>query len=219
LLFAIIFVFIFLLHLPLLRLPYFWDEAGYYVPAARDIFLSASLIPHSTVSNAHPPLVMAWLALWWKVVGYAPLVTRTAMLMLAAFSLLGVFRLAERVANTQVAIVSTLCTAVYPVFFAQSALAQVDLAAAGFIFWGLSAYLEGEAVATVIWFALAALAKETAILAPLALVGWELTGLIARKSQMRTLWRKSGDPSDGFIPRIASLLIPALPLARWYGYH
>jgi len=27
----------------------------------------------STVSNAHPPpLVMAWIALWWKVVGYAP---------------------------------------------------------------------------------------------------------------------------------------------------
>ena len=54
---------------------------------------------------------MAWLALWWKVVGYAPVVTRTAMLVLAAFSLLGVFRLAERVANTNVAIASTLCTA------------------------------------------------------------------------------------------------------------
>ena len=72
LVFAVIFVFVFLLHVPLLRLPYFWDEAGYYVPAARDILLSGSLIPHSTVSNAHPPLVMAWLALWWKVVGYAP---------------------------------------------------------------------------------------------------------------------------------------------------
>ena len=36
LVFAVIFVFIFLLHLPLLQLPYFWDEAGYYVPAARD---------------------------------------------------------------------------------------------------------------------------------------------------------------------------------------
>ena len=74
LVFAIIFVFTFLLHLPLLRLPYFWDEAGYYVPAARDLLLTGSLIPHSTVSNAHPPLVMAWLALWWKVVGFAPLV-------------------------------------------------------------------------------------------------------------------------------------------------
>ena len=172
LVFAVIFVFTFLLHLPLLQLPYFWDEAGYYVPAARDLLLTGSLIPHSTVSNAHPPLVMTWLALWWRVVGYAPLVTRTAMLVLAAFSLLGAFRLAERVANTKIAIASTLCTALYPVFFAQSSLAQVDLAAAGLIFWALAAYVEGEVVATVLWFALAALTKETAILAPLALAGW-----------------------------------------------
>ncbi len=46
LVFAVIFVFIFLLHAPLLRLPYFWDEAGYYVPAARDLLLTGSLIPH-----------------------------------------------------------------------------------------------------------------------------------------------------------------------------
>src|SRR5437868_9567032 len=48
-------------HWPLLRLPYFWDEAGYYIPAARDLYLTAALIPHSTMSNAHPPLVMAYL--------------------------------------------------------------------------------------------------------------------------------------------------------------
>jgi len=178
LVFAVIFIFVFLLHLPLLQLPYFWDEAGYYVPAARDLLLTGSLIPHSTVSNAHPPLVMAWLALWWKVVGYAPLVTRTAMLLLAAFSLLGVFRLAERATNTKVAIASTLCTALYPVFFAQSSLAHVDLAAAGFIFWALSEYVEGRAAATVFWVALAALAKETAIIAPIALAGWEIIGLL-----------------------------------------
>jgi len=174
LVFAVIFVAIFLLHAPLLQLPYFWDEAGYYVPAARDILLSGSLIPHSTISNAHPPLVLAWVALWWKVVGYAPLVTRSAMLVVSAFSLLGLFRLAQRAANTQVAIASTLCTALYPVFFAQSSLAQVDLAAAGLTFWALRAYLEDRPIATAIWFSLSALAKETAIIAPLALAGWEL---------------------------------------------
>jgi hypothetical protein len=229
LVFAVIFVFIFLLHLPLLQLPYFWDEAGYYVPAARDLLLTGSLIPHSTASNAHPPLVMAWLALWWKVVGYAPLVTRTAMLVLAAFSLLGVFRLAERVANTNVAIASALCTALYPVFLAQSSLAQVDLAAAGLTFWALSAYVEGEALATVLWFALAALAKETAILAPVALAGWEIIGLFARKSSLRRLWLDGdggGTTGSRALPdprrpwrRIASLLIPALPLGVWYVYH
>jgi len=220
LLFAVIFVFIFLLHLPLLQLPYFWDEAGYYVPAARDLLLTGSLIPHSTVSNAHPPLVMAWLALWWKVVGYTPVVTRTAMLLLAAFSLLGVFRLAERVANTKVAIASTLCTALYPVFFAQSSLAQVDLAAAGFTFWALAAHVEGEVVGTVVWFALAALAKETAILAPLALAGWETVGWFARKSRFRELWSDVGEnKSKTSSAQRASLLIPALPLVVWYVYH
>ncbi|MGA9511268.1 MAG: glycosyltransferase family 39 protein [Candidatus Sulfotelmatobacter sp.] len=201
--------------MPLLRLPYFWDEAGYYVPAARDILLTGSLIPHSTLSNAHPPLVMAWLALCWKVVGYTPMVTRTAMLVLAAFSLLGVFRLTESVANSQVAIAATLCTAAYPVFFAQSSLAQVDLTAAGLIFWGLSAYIEERKLATIFWFSLAALAKETAILAPLALAGWEFIGFLAQRTSFRKPWRTE----DSQPLRVVSLFVPAIPLALWYAYH
>ncbi len=223
--FACILVGIFLLHLPLLQLPYFWDEAGYYVPAARDLLLSGSLIPHTTISNAHPPLVMAWLALWWKCVGYAPMVTRSAMLVVAALSLLGVFRLAERVANLPVAIASTLCTAVYPVFFAQSSLAQVDLAAAGLIVWGLCAYVEERPMVVAIWFSLAALAKETAILAPMALACWEGLQLVAAKGRLRGLWEDvvsgaaSSEISNGWSKRILPLLFPVLPLALWYGFH
>src|SRR5690242_11851140 len=138
-LFATIAVAIVALHAPLLRLPYYWDEAGYYIPAARDL-LSGSLIPYSTPSNAHPPLVMAWLALSWKTFGQNLIVTRCAMLLLAAFSLLGFFRLARTVSNTTVAVCSTLLVAMYPVFFAQSSLAHIDLASAGLIFWGLESY-------------------------------------------------------------------------------
>jgi hypothetical protein len=214
--FVFIFVVIFLLHAPLLQLPYFWDEAGYYVPAARDLLLTGSLIPHTTISNAHPPLVMAWVALWWKIVGYAPLVTRSAMLLLAAFALLGVFRLAQRVANLQVAIGATICTALYPVFFSQSSLAQVDLAAAGLTFWGLAGFLEERPVSTAIWFSLAALAKETAILVPVALVGWEiLRSLVADRAWSRQLW---SDPSRQ-ARRILALLLPLAPLTLWYAYH
>jgi hypothetical protein len=218
---AVIFVVLFLLHVPLLQLPYFWDEAGYYVPAARDLLLSGSLIPHTTVSNAHPPLVMAWVALWWKCVGYAPVVTRSAMLMVAAFTLLGVFRLAERVANTQVAIASTLCTTLYPVFFAQSSLAQVDLAAAGLTFWGLCAYLEERPVAVTVWFSLAALSKETAILAPVALACWELLRFVAPKQGwLRGLWFDSDSERGRSSSKlILPLLFPLLPLALWYAYH
>ena len=215
LVFALLFVGLFALHLPLLRLPYFWDEAGYYVPAARDLFLTGNLIPHSTLSNAHPPLVMAYLALWWKIAGYAPEVTRTAMLLVAAFSLLGVFRLAQRIANTEVAIAATVCSALYPVFFAQSSLAHVDLVAAGLTFWGLSAYVEERRAPTALWFSLAALAKETAILAPAVLFAWEaLCPLLSGKEQAE---------SPCLFPersrRSALLLIPLIPLGLWYAYH
>lgn len=220
LVFAIIFVVIFLLHAPLLQLSYFWDEAGYYIPAARDILLSGSLIPHTTVSNAHPPLVMAWVALWWKLFGYAPLVTRSAMLMVAAFSLLGLFRLAERAANVAVATASTLCTALYPVFFAQSSLAQVDLAAAGLTFWALHAYLEERPTAATAWFSLAALAKETAILAPAALLAWELLRWLTPRNHLLTFLGEKGEESRSGGAKLSfGLLLSFFPLAIWYGYH
>src|SRR5215831_4516055 len=110
------------LHAPLLRLPYFWDEAGYYIPAARDLLLTGSPIPHSTPSNAHPPLVMAYLALWWKIIGYAPVVTRTAIVRNAGICLSGFFRPAEGISKKENPVPATVSTALYPVFFAQSSL-------------------------------------------------------------------------------------------------
>jgi hypothetical protein len=218
LVFAVIFAAIFLLHAPLLQLPYFWDEAGYYVPAARDILLSGSFIPKTTPSNAHPPLVMAWVALWWKCAGYAPLVARSAMLVVAAFSLLGLFRLAQRAANTEVAIATTACTALYPVFFAQSSLLQVDLAAAGLTFWALYAYLEDRPAAIAVWFSLAALAKETAILAPIALAGWELLRPFVER-YVGTAAPGCPIERSSRAGRVLPLLAPILPLALWYAYH
>jgi 4-amino-4-deoxy-L-arabinose transferase-like glycosyltransferase len=207
------------LHAPLLRLPYFWDEAGYYIPAARDLF-AGSLIPYSTPSNAHPPLVLAWIALAWRIFGESPMVTRCAMLLCAAFSLLGFSRLARTVSNSTVAAASTLLVAIYPVFFAQSSLAQIDLPAAGLTFWALEAYFRRRTGAMVLWFSLAALAKETAILVPVALFIWQLL-----RTRLR-LEREGPGPSRGpgqFLMRSGEstkwLLVAIIPLALWYGFH
>ncbi len=247
LLFALFFAGLMLLHAPLLRLPYFWDEAGYYVPAARDLFLTGTLIPNSTLSNAHPPLVLAWLALAWRVFGYSTLVTRTAMLALSAFSLLGLFRLSRIAANLPVAWATAVLVALYPVYFTQSSMALVDLPAAGFTFWALAAYIEriqplvwGRAPSPVqaerssasasghtnpgfaigvrpwkqaVWFSLAALAKETAILAPLALFAGELLGHFIRPRWKEIL------PPEGRRAHLLYLLLPVVPLATWYAYH
>ncbi len=224
---------VFLTHLTLLDLPYFWDEAGYFIPAARDIYADGAFIPHTTLSNAHPPLVPAYIALAWKLFGFHITVARAAMLLVSVLTLLGVFRLAERVANRWVAAGSALCTALYPVFFAQSTLAHLDMAVAALTTWGLVLYLprekrtEQEAAtddrgdlrrwSSVALFALAGLAKETAILVPLTLFGWEVLCLLfERKPKLAAAVCLKERRSIG---RAFMMLCALLPLAAWFAYH
>jgi hypothetical protein len=205
-LFPLIFVIIFLAHAPLLRLPFFWDEAGFYVPAAYDLAHSHSLIAKTTLDTGHPPLSAAYLALWFTISGWKPAVARVAMLLLAAFALTNVFMLARRLSGTGVAVATTIATAVFPIFFVQSSLTHADLMAAAFTLWGIRLYVEGRVWPSQLAFCLAVLSKETAIITPLALVFWEVM-----------------QPQDGNggsrIQRVAIACVPVLPLLGWLVYH
>ena len=142
--FPLLFVGVYLTHLTLLRLPYYWDEAGYYIPAAYDFFRTGDVIPSTTLANAHPPLPSLYLALWWKS-GFTPTVTRTAMCLITAIALLAVYRLAILLnGRPWVAATTTLLTAIYPVWFAQSTLAHADMFAAAATLWGLVFFFTGQ---------------------------------------------------------------------------
>ncbi|MBI2682917.1 MAG: glycosyltransferase family 39 protein [Acidobacteriales bacterium] len=203
------------LHLPYLSLPYFWDEAGFYIPAARDLFLDGSLIPRSTLLTGHPPLSAVYLALCWSLFGYAPLVSRLALLLASSFGLVQVFRLAERLANREVALATTVLTALYPVVFAQSALAHADTLATALSLWALNLYFKDDASRwrCMAAFSLAALAKETAIVIPASLMLWEV---------LASRWPRLGarPPGQrGAFSRSAGLVLCAVPLALWFGFH
>src|SRR5918998_44355 len=135
------------------------------------------------------------------------------MLFVSALTLLGVFRLAERVANWKVAATSALCTALYPVFFAQSSLAHLDMGVAALTVWGLVLYLPHDEKgnlrrwSSIALFALAALAKETAILVPLTLFGWEVLCLLAER---RPKLAAAVCVKEGRSFKRAFMLLPAL---------
>ncbi|MEO6922697.1 MAG: glycosyltransferase, partial [Bryocella sp.] len=82
-----------LAHLTLLHLPYYWDEGGYYIPAALDFYHRWTLIPEFT--NAHPPLPNVVLGLVWHAVGFHILATRLTVCVFAAAGLIAVFRLTQ----------------------------------------------------------------------------------------------------------------------------
>ena len=211
--FPVIFAALYASHFALLRVPYYWDEAGYYIPAAWDFFRTGSLIPTTTLSNAHPPLPSIYLALWWRLSGYFPEVTREAVLMVAALGLLGVWRLAMRVVGvTSVAFWTVVLTGLYPIWFAQSSLAHADIFAAACSIWGMVCALPARGRnprAAAFWFSAAALCKETSIAIPLTLAAVCLVeSYVDRLQDRRRLWREA-----------AWLSSCVLPLAAWYAYH
>ncbi len=217
--FPVVFVALYASHFTLLRLPCYWDEAGYYIPAAWDFFRTGSLIPISTLTNAHPPLPSIYLAFWWKLSGFTPEVTRTTVLMVASLGLVAVWRLAMRLTGIpSVAFWTVALTALYPVWFAQSTLAQADIFAAACSLWGLVYALPalgaptnqaGEPWAAAAWFAVAVLCKETAIAIPLTLAAVSLAESLRAPGRARIrLWREAA--------WFSSCL---LPLAAWYAYH
>jgi len=227
-LYPLFFAAVFLGHLTLLRLPYFWDEGGYYIPAAMDFFHSGTLIPYTTATNAHPPLPSVLLAGVWSLTGFTIIATRTFVCLVSAAALLAVFRLTRDLLGDLAAAAVTLLTAIYPIWYVQSTLAHADIFAAAFTLWALALYLEPcptlssrpeaqpkwrdpqfvRAGTVAILFALSVLSKETAIITPFALALYRLY-LLARNREPRTqnlLW-------------IAALTFCVLPLLAWYGYH
>ena len=211
--FPVIFAALYATHFSLLRLPYYWDEAGYYIPAAWDFFRTGSLIPTTTLSNAHPPLPSLYLALWWKLSGFFPEVTREAVLLVASFGLLAVWRLARRLAGSgAVAFWTVLLTAIYPVWFAQSTLAQADMFAAAFSLWGLVYSLpddERSPIVATLCYTAAALSKETSIAIPFALAACAVfKGFRSEQPERSRVWKEA-----------AWLVSCALPLMGWYAWH
>ena len=229
-LFALLFAAVALSHLTLLHLPYYWDEGGYYIPAALDFYHRWTLIPEFT--NAHPPLPNVTLGLLWHLTGYHILATRLCVSAFAAASLLAIFRLTQNLLTPSAAAAVTLLTATYPIWFAQSTLAHADIFAAAFTLSAFAIYLtkdqegteavgknchpersEGpasrqtrQAFSVALLFSLAALSKETAILEPATLAAIELVLLLKTRNRAHLRW-------------LLALSFPLLPLLAWYAFH
>ena len=137
-----IFAAVYATHLTLLRLPYYWDECAYYIPAAYDFFQSGTIIRQSAVANIHPPLPSILLATPGGT-SSASLPSPPAPSSASSPPPPSPPSSASpaSLAGPAVATVTTLLTALYPIWFAQSTLAHADIFAAAFTLWALSFYL------------------------------------------------------------------------------
>jgi 4-amino-4-deoxy-L-arabinose transferase-like glycosyltransferase len=173
--FALIAIFLILAHGPLLRLPFFWDEAGQYVPASLDLLRLGAVIPVSTAPNIHPPGMMMYLAAVWSVFGFSIIVTRIAMLAVAAGAALACFLLAIELGRSSpgtpaFTALSLLCLS--PLFFAQSMLAQLDMPAMCLTIVALLLFLQNHHRGSAFACLGLVLVKETGVVAPMVFAAW-----------------------------------------------
>ncbi len=157
---------LFAIHLPLLNLPYFWDELGQFIPAALDLLHEGALVPHSAVPNVHPPGVEAFLALFYKVFGYSIPVTRIAMLTMASAGLLLLFLLAIELSKGTKgapAFLPPLFLMASPLFYTQSMMAQLDMPAMVFTLLALLLFLKKRYGAAAAACVALVLIKETGL--------------------------------------------------------
>jgi hypothetical protein len=172
-------VVVFASHLPFLQLPYFWDEAGQFVPAALDVLHDGHLVPRSVEPNIHPPAVMVYLAAAWRAAGFEPAVTRSAMLLLATSGMLAAFLLAIELGRETKGAPGFLAAgllSVSPLFFAQAMLAQLDAPAMVLTAAALLLFIQERLRLAPAVCVLLVLVKETGIVVPgvfLAWLAWE----------------------------------------------
>ena len=187
------------MHLPYLKLPFFWDEVGQFIPAALDLYHEGQWVPHSTLPNVHPPGLMAVLALIWRVFGFSIASTRLTMLAIASAGLLFSFLLAIRLsrgAPGAPAFAAAMFLIAAPIFYTQAMLAQLDMPAMALTALALWLFLEGRYAASAFACVAAVLMKETTVTTPLVLAAW--------------LWFREGRRREAVY-----FLAPAVALGAW----
>lgn len=185
--FALFAAVVFATHAPFLKLPYYWDELGQFVPASLDLYREGAWVPRSTVPNVHPPGVMAYLAAAWSVAGCSPAATRAAMLLAASLAVLFAFLLAIELCRETPgapALAPAFWLCVSPLFFAQAMMAQLDMPAMLFTTAALLLFIQDRPAASAAVCTVLVLVKETGLIVPAVLAAW----LAGERRWRQALW-------------------------------
>lgn len=209
--FAVIAAVVFLTHAPLLRLPFYWDELGQFVPASLDLFQTGAWVPYTTVPNIHPPGVMAYLAAFWSITGYSIPATRAAMLLMASLGAFFTFLLAIELGKESAgfpAFAALLFLCVSPLFVAQSMLAQLDMPAMVFGCLSLLLFLQNRMRSAAMASVALVLMKETGIVVPAVFGVWLL---------MERRWKDATFFAAPLVPLAVWLTVLHRATGHWAG--
>lgn len=165
--------------LPVLQLPYHWDEMGaYFEPAnwlsGRSLWDALPGRHPAEIFFGHPPLLYLAVATLYRIFGHSPAVSHGFILTLAAVGVVYTFRLARLHASRGVGVAAALLLFAFPLYFAQSGMLLGDIPIAAMGVAAVYYRLTRRPVVYAIIATMMVLVKETSVLLVLVLMAYEV---------------------------------------------
>ena len=186
---AVLFVFVWS-KLPVLNLPYFWDELGVYATGVLYMFdngpglLPANLDPE--YSRGHPLLFYFIHSVAFRIFGPELITGHSVALVISViFIIYFYFKIAKWI-NPLTALVAVALLLVQPLFYAQSVLVLPEILLAFLGFGAIASWINEKRWQYFIWCSLALLTKETAVVFPMVALGITIFHLLGN---LRTNWK------------------------------
>jgi hypothetical protein len=153
--------------LPVLNLPFYWDEQAYVLPSAwlaREglVHVLPGLHPPAQFFG-HPPLLYLLLGAQFAAFGETRWIPHLLVLGFALCAIAGTFAIGRRVRDTYTGAVAAALLCATPIFFAQSAMVLADVVLAALGVWAVHCCLAQRRAAYLVTATALLLCKETGL--------------------------------------------------------
>lgn len=160
-------LFVIIVKIPHLSLPYFWDEAWSYFPAAYKMFKAGpGLLPGALLlseAKGHPLFFFFITSLWMKLVGTSVFGIHILPLIISLGTLVATYLMVKRHVNIKAANIAVLLLSVQSLFLAQATMLLPEMLISLFLVISFDFYLQKKYWFFALFASLMVMTKETAI--------------------------------------------------------
>ncbi len=200
------------LKLPVIDLPFFWDELGVYAPGALYMVdngigvLPANLDPE--YSRGHPLFFFFIHALSFELFGAGPLTGHITSLVISLAFLILIYFTVSKWLGAWPALAMVILLIGQPLFYTQSVLVLPEVMLALFGWMSIASWINKKTGWYLLWCSLALMVKETAVVFPVAAAGISFFAwIMLRPLNWKVLWSRVGLALLPFVTLFAFLVV------------
>ena len=195
--------------IPVLHLPFFWDESWSYAPGVKLMYMHGpSLMPNAIdlfYSRGHPLLFYASAATWMHIFGDSHTSQHVFALFISISLLISIYEVTLSLFSKRVAILSLLLSATQVIFFVQSTLLLPEVMISWLALLSLYFYASGRYLFTALTCTALMLTKESGMVLGLVLGVHGIIYLFSRSASVASKIRN-----------LLSVLIPGIIIVIFF---